>query len=216
MQGNLARLSSRRDRRFLSAALLVLPFICGVVIAQETDLDPNRIFTTDLRGKRVAGAPHSEKLRYADGTLVILYREGGYAEVPASFIKTNGKSSIGLNLNEGFIVRLGTWSRTEDDVLIRTQSREVVREKIIQKESCQTTANGRVCSPVPETALPGPLLTNTCRLEHPSSTHIADAIVCRGLIVFHPGHTIDLSDFSSIVRQIVERQKSEPKPSTRQ
>jgi hypothetical protein len=118
-------------------------------------------------------------------------------------------------LNEGFIVRLGTWSRTEDDVLIRSVSREVVREKMIRKESCQTTANGQVCSPVPEALLPGPLMTNTCRLEHPSSTHIADAIVCTGLTVFHPQHAIDLSDFPAIVRQIVEQQKGEPKASPR-
>jgi hypothetical protein len=112
-------------------------------------------------------------------------------------------------------VRLGTWYRTEDDVLIRTVSREVVREKIVPTESCQATASGRICSPVPKASLPGPLLTNTCRLEHPSATHIADAIVCSGLTVFHPQYAIDLSDFPSIVRQIVERQKSEAKSSLR-
>jgi hypothetical protein len=195
----------------------MLPFLLvgGAVLAQETDLDPNRVFTTELHWERVAGAPHGEKLRYADGTLVILYLEGTYAEVTASFIKTGGKIPVGLNLNEGFIVRLGTWSRTEDEVLIRTVSREVVREKIIRKKSCQTTANGQVCSPVPAAPLPGPLMTNTCRLEHPSSTHIADAIVCSGLTVFHPQHAMDLSDFPSIVRWLVEKQKSEPKVSSR-
>ena len=204
-----------RSRRSLIAAILTFLSVCGAASAQETDLDPNRVFTTDLHWERVAGAPRSEKLRYAYGTLVILYLEGTYAEVTASFIKTGGKVPVGLNLNEGFIVRLGTWSRTEEDVLIRTVSREVVREKIVQKESCQAAASGRVCSPMPEALLPGPLLTNTCRLEHPSATHIADAIVCSGLTVFHPQHAIDLSDFPSIVRQIVEKQKSEPKDSPR-
>ena len=130
-------------------------------------------------------------------------------------LKPKGKLPVGLNLNDGFIVRLGTWSRTEDDVLIRTQSREVVREKIIRIDTCQTTTNGKVCSPVPEAALPGPLMTNTCRLEQPSSTHIADAIVCSGLTVFHPQHAIDLSDFPSIVQHLVEAQKSGFKPATR-
>jgi hypothetical protein len=204
-----------RCQRLIAAVMLTLLLVCGAAAAQETDLDPNRVFTTDLHWERVAGAPHSEKLRYAYGTLVILYREGVYAEVTASFIKTNSKVPVGLNLNEGFIVHLGTWSRTEDDVLIRLQSREVVREKIVRKESCQTIANGPVCSPVPEAALPGPLLTNTCRLEHPSATHIADAIVCTGLTVFHLQHAIDLSDFPLIVRQIIEKQKNELKPSTR-
>lgn len=198
---------------FLLVAVFASLSNCIAAGGQETDLDPNRVFTTDLHWARVAGAPHSEKLRYADGTLIILYLDRVYAEVTASFIKTNSKLPVGLNLNEGFIVRLGTWSRTEDDVLIHTQSREVVREKIVRKESCRTTANGQVCSPVTEAPLPGPLVTNTCRLEHPSTTHIADAIVCTGLTVFHPQHAINLSGFPSIVRQIVEKQKSEPKSS---
>jgi hypothetical protein len=202
----------------LSLLVAVFAFLSnGVAVrAQETAVDPNRVFTTDLRWTRVAGAPHSEKLRYAGGTLIILYLDGMYAEVTASFIKTSGKFPVGLNLNDGFIVRLGTWSRTEDDVLIRIQSREVMREKIVRKEICQTTANGKVCSPVPEVVLPGPLMTNTCRLEHPSSTHIADAIVCTGLTVFHPQHAIDLSDFPSIVHHLVEAQKAKPEPSTHQ
>jgi hypothetical protein len=194
--------------------LLALLSVSRTAVAQEPDLDPNRVFTTDLHWERVVGAPHGQKLRYANGTLVILYREGVYAEVKGSFIKTNGKRPVGLNLNEGFIVRLGTWSRTEDEVLIRTESREVVREKMIQEERCQMTANGRVCSPMPEAALPGPVMTNTCRLEHPSSTHIADAIVCSGLTVFHPQHAIALNDFPSIVHHLLEAQHSGANSST--
>jgi hypothetical protein len=214
MNETLTRVCTVKCRPFLLVAVLGLQLV-GDAVAQGTDVDPNRVFTTDLRWERVAGAPHSEKLRYANGTLVILYLDGVYAEVPASFIKTNSKLPVGLNLNDGYIVRLGTWSRTEDDVLIRTQSREVAREKMIRKETCQTTTNGKVCSPVPEAALPGPLMTNTCRLEHPSTTHIADAIVCSGLTVFHPQHAIDLSDFPSIVQHLVEAQKSGSKPATR-
>jgi hypothetical protein len=194
----------------------VVALLLRGALAQETGVDPNRVFTSDLRWERVVGAPHGDKLRYANGTLVILYLDGVYAEVTASFIKTNSKLPVGLNLNEGYSVRLGTWSRTEDDVLLRIQSREVVRQTIIQKATCQTTADGPVCSPVPEAALPGPLTTNTCRLERPSSTHIADAIVCTGLTMFHPQHAIDLSNFPSIVRRLVETQKSEPRASTPQ
>ena len=196
--------------------MITFLLVCGAAAsAQETDLDPNRIFTTELHWEKVSGAPHGEKLQYADGTLVILYLDGTYAEVTGSFLKTGGKVPVGLNLNEGFIVRIGTWSRTEDEVLIRTVSREVVREKIIPIESCRTGASGKVCTPVPKPPLPGPLMANTCRLEHPSTTHIADAIVCTGLTVFHPQHAIDLRDFPSMVRQLVEKQKSEPKSSTR-
>ncbi len=198
-------------RAFLVA---VVALLLRGALAQEMGVDPNRVFASDLRWERVVGAPHSEKLRYANGTLVILYLDGVYAEVTASFIKTNSKLPVGLNLNEGYSVRLGTWSRTEDDVLVRIQSREVVRQTIIQKATCQTTADGPVCSPVPEAALPGPLTTNTCRLERPSPTHIADAIVCTGLTVYHPQHAIDLSNFPSIVHRLVEAQKSGSRPST--
>jgi len=211
MHETLTRVIRGNRRPFLLVAVLALLLFRGAA-AQQTDVDPIRVFATDLRWERVSGTPNSEKLRYADGTLVILYLDGVYAEVTASFIKTNSKLPVGLNLNEGFIVRLGTWSRTEDDVLIHTQSREVVREKIVQKETCQMTTSGRACSPAPEGALPGPLVTNTCRLEHPSSTHIADAIVCSGLTVFHPQHAIDLGDFPSIVHHLVEAQRSEFKP----
>jgi hypothetical protein len=209
MYETLTRVSSVNRRFSLFVAVLAL-FLVRSALCQETDVDPDRVFTTDLRWERVAGALHSEKLRYAHGTLVILYLDGVYAELKASFIKTSGKSPFGLNLNDGYIVRLGTWSRTDDEVLIRTQSREVIREEIVQK-----TPTGQVNSPVPKGALPGPLTANTCRLEHPSTTHIADAIVCTGLTVFHPHHAINLSDFPSIVRRIVERQNSEAKPSTR-
>ncbi|WP_260736113.1 hypothetical protein [Tunturiibacter lichenicola] len=87
----------------------VLSFLCvGGVAAQEASVDPDRVFATDLHWGRLAGAPHSDKDRYADGTLVILYLDGSYAEVTASFTKTNGKTPIGLNLNNGVVVHLGT------------------------------------------------------------------------------------------------------------
>lgn len=190
--------------------------VCGTTAAQETDLDPNRIFTTDLHWDRVVGAPRSETLRQADGTLMILYREGLYAEVTASFTKNGNKVPIDLNLNQAFVVHLGTWNRTEDDTLIHIQSREVMRYKITQNEVCRTAENGTACSPTPELTLPGPVLRNTCRLERPSSTHIADAIVCTGLTVFHSHRAMDLAEFPSIVRGLVQKQKSETKPAIKQ
>ncbi len=199
--------------RISLVGLLALILAGRVVTAQELDPDPNRVFVTPLKWERAAGAPHSEGLRYAYGTLVILYLEGVYVEVTATFIKTDGKHPIGLNLNEGFIVRLGTWSRTEDDVLIRVQSREVKREKQMQILHCERGAGDSACHPVPEDPLPGPLKTRTCRLERASSTHIADTIVCEGLVVDHAQKKIDLSDFPSIVRQLVDAEKRQAKAS---
>ena len=94
-----------RRRRYLTTAMLTLLLVSGIMAAQETDLDPNRVFTTELHWERVAEAPRGDKV--AHGTLVILYLDGTYAEVRASFIKTGSKVPVGLNLNEGFIVRLG-------------------------------------------------------------------------------------------------------------
>jgi hypothetical protein len=39
--------------------------------------------------------------------LIIFYLEGVYAEVRASFTRMSPKEPIGLNLNEGFVIRLG-------------------------------------------------------------------------------------------------------------
>lgn len=173
---------------------------------QQLDPDPNRIFTTSLKWERISGAPHSEKERVAEGTLVIFYLEGVYAEVSASFIKTERNQPIGLNLNEGFIVRLGTWSRTDDDQLIRTESREVIRDKLVRVEACNKVGEKQTCAPLPEKHLPGPVSFRTCRLERPSSIHIADAVVCTGgLTVFPSQSQIHLSDFPEIVRRLVKQ-----------
>lgn len=193
--------------RLVSFGLLFSLLVCGGACAQELDADSDRVFVTPLKWERVAGAPHNEKLRYADGTLAILYLEGVYAEVTASFIKTNEKQPVGLNLNEAFIIRLGKWSRTDDESLIRIESREVFREKQVRMLSCKEDSSGRVCAPAPETPLPGPLISHTCRLERQSLTHIAGAIVCTGgLIVAHPQKPIRLADFPDIVRRLVAQQ----------
>jgi hypothetical protein len=211
----LALVRRAGGRVSLCFAGVVLLSISASACAQETDLDPARVFVTVLHWQRAAGPSHGEGLRYADGTLVIFYREGVYAEVATSFTKTGSKLPIVLNLTEGSVVRLGTWSRTEDDVLIHVVSREVARGGTIPKGRCQETTNDRICPTGPEAASPGPSLPNTCRLEHPSTKHIADAIVCNGLTVFHPQRPIDLGDFPSVVHQLCREQKSEPKSSAR-
>jgi hypothetical protein len=201
--------------RILNMVVVALLSFAHTMFAQELDPDPNRIFVTPLKWERVAGAPHNEKLRYAHGTLAIFYLEGVYAEVSASFIRSGGNHPIGLNLNEGFIVRLGTWKRLEDSEMVRVESREVVREKLVRMMDCQMTSSGRVCSPPAEPPLPGPLTTRTCQLERPSSIHIAETVVCRDLVVDHPKKALDLSDFPSIVRQLVSAQKKDDSTSTR-
>jgi hypothetical protein len=198
--------------RVLLVVALVLLSVGRAALAQELDPDPNRVLVTPLKWEKVAGAPQNEKVAY--GTLTIFYLEGVYAEVTASFIKNGGKQPIELNLNEGFSIRLGTWNRTEDELLIHVQSRVVMRDKMVRELICKTPGVDSTCQPVPEDSLPGPLKTHTCRLERPSSTHIADTIVCESLVVDHAQKKIDLSDFPSIVRQLVAVQKKESSAST--
>ena len=159
------------------------------VFAQELDPDPDRIFVTSLKWTSVRGV-QGENLRSARGTLAILYAEGVYAEVTAPFVESGAKQ-VRLNLKDGFVVRFGTWNRVEDSDLIRIESRETVY------------------SPEGESNSEGPLTVRTCRLERPSSTHIADTIVCNGLIVDHAQKPIELSGFPSIVRQLIAAEKKE-------
>ena len=188
------------------SSLACIALLTVVTSGQQLDPDPNRIFTTPLEWERINGAPRSDKTRVAEGTLVILYLEGVYAEISASFVRTERDQPIDLNLKDGFIVRLGAWSRTDDDQLIRTESREVIRDKQLRMESCNKVGGKQICSPLQEKPLPVPVSYRTCRLEHPSSIHIADAIVCTGgLNVFHSQSQIRLSDFPDIVRQLVKQ-----------
>jgi hypothetical protein len=89
-----------------------------------------------LKWERIGGAPHSVKKRVASATLAILYVEGTYAEVSGS-IWMDSKQSLSLDLNSGFILRVGTWSRTDDDQLIRIEHRDVLEDKIIPMLSCK-------------------------------------------------------------------------------
>ena len=172
--------------------VFALLWVGRTAFAQELDADPNRIFVTPLKWKSVAGGSRDKS---ANGTLAILYAEGVYAEVTGAFVKRGGKQQIGLNLKDGFVVRLGTWNRIEDSDLIRVESQETLR------------------SPEEESKLDGPLTVRTCRLELPSPVHIADAIVCKDLMVVRPQSTIDLSGFPSIVRHLVEAKKNGHEPS---
>jgi len=198
------------SRAFLGAAILVR-LALGIAHAQELDADPDRVFVSALKWERLAGAPRIEKVRHARGTLVILYREGIYAEVAASFLRKNERLPAGLNLHESFVVRLGNWSRTDDDELIRVESRAVLRNEQRQKVEGEAVTVPGSSSPSAQGPLPGPVTNHTCRLEMPSATHLADTIVCSGgLTVDHPQRPIGLGDFPSLVRRMVASQKIVP------
>jgi len=194
------RALSMRFTKLLPVLICVsLPVLAAS--GQTLDPDPDRIFISPLKWERLGGAPRSVKERCAYGTLTIFYLEGVYAEVSASFTRMSPKEPIGVNLNEGFVIRLGTWSRTYDEQLIRIEAKEVSRDNIIRPATCETVAGKQVCTPEPGELLPGPLKYSTCHLEAPSTVHIADTIVCQGLTVSHLRERIDLANFTDIVRR---------------
>ena len=196
----------------MKIAKLLLYLVCVSLSAadgsgQKLDPDPDRIFVTPLKWERIGGVPRSVKERVAYGKLSIFYLEGVYAEVRGWFIRKSAKQPIGLNLNEGFVIRLGTWSRTDDEQLIRIEARDVFRDKIVGPLKCEVVAGERDCVSVPENPLPGPMKYSTCRLERPSTVHIAETIVCTGgLTVSHLKERMDLADFPEIVRKLVSQE----------
>ena len=71
--------------RALLCAAILLRLGISMASAQELETDPDRVFITPLRWERVEGV--SGAMRQAHGTVVILYREGIYAEVAGSFTR---------------------------------------------------------------------------------------------------------------------------------
>jgi len=183
---------------FACLVALLAPY---AATAQKLTPDPDRIFVTSLKWERVGGAPRSVKTRVADATLAILYVDGTYAEVSASILKTP-KHPLSLDLNSGFILRVGKWSRTDDDQLIRIEQQDVLRDKVVLKLSCKD--GDGACSSSAETPLPGPVVTRTCRLERPSSTHIADGFLCSDKTeMHHLQELIALDDLPQMVESAI-------------
>ncbi|WP_142988418.1 hypothetical protein [Granulicella rosea] len=178
-------------KTFLCFGLL----LASAARAQEPKVDPNRVFTTQLHWERVGGAPRSATDRWASGSLAILYRDGTYAAVTASFRRIAKDAPISLSLNEGYVIRLGTWTKTDDN-MIRIESREVARDAVVQRAGDA------------EAPLPGPVSARTCRLDKPSVEHLSDAIHCNGgngLTLTPPDAPVDLNDLPRIVDALVKK-----------
>jgi hypothetical protein len=89
--------------------------------------------------------------------------------------------------------------------MIRIESREVLREKMVQRVVC--APKGQNCHPVPEAPLPGPTTARTCRLDKPSVEHLSDTLHCNGgagLTLLHPTDPVDLADFPQIVQALMK------------
>ncbi len=160
-----------------------------------TPIDPNWVYTTPLRWVHaVPAAGIDERTSYA--TILVLYPTGQYAEVAAALLEHGREKSVTLSNSDGLILRAGTWSRTDEQV-IRIQARELFRSTR-SPERIKCEPGGTNCTPLKH-PLPGPVVTETCAIKGTSDTHIASAIHCRRLAVFPLRINLSLADLEALV-----------------
>ena len=128
-------------KRHAGAVLAVVLFGLSVCAAGEDKVvDPARVFVTPLRWEREARASRNETLRYSYGSLSVLYLDGTYAQVSAPFTRASGKDPIELDLSEGFVLRLGTWSRVDPSVDCRQPVARISRQAQRHTIACGAVA----------------------------------------------------------------------------
>jgi hypothetical protein len=148
-------------------AFLVLIACCPAGIAQEKTIDPDWVYVSSLTWKHVKDALKSQGHQGAFAEIVVLYPDGEYAEVGSWLVRANRKSAPAIAPGEGFIIRMGRWTRIDDD-LVRLENREVLREKVVEEAGSHASAP-----------------TNyTCKLERMGrDRHLAGTILCADQIL---------------------------------
>jgi hypothetical protein len=143
-------------------ALLVLSAFCCAGVAQEQSIDPDWVYVAPLTWKHDKGATKSQSHDAAFTEIAVLYPDGEYAEVGAWLVRADRRSAPAIGREKGFVIRMGRWTRIDDN-LVRLESREVLREKIVAE---------------PASSVPVP--TNyTCKLERMGrDRHLAGTILC--------------------------------------
>ncbi len=160
----------------LAAAAWLLLAVAGAA-AQAGPIDPNWVYVTPVKWLH---APKGIDERQGFAQVLVLYPEGQFVEVRASLIQMDKTKAVGFSAGDGILLRAGTWSRTDDHV-IRIHSRDTVAdEHDVGVRRCDVT--GKTCDYVPR-PIPGPWMDETCGLEGPPGTHLAQTIRCKRLIV---------------------------------
>jgi len=151
--------------RFL--APLVLGASCCVALAQEQTIDPDWVYVAPLTWKHDKSATKSQSHDAAFAEIAVLYPDGEYAQVGAWLVRADRRSAPAISREKGFVIRMGRWTRIDED-LVRLESRESLREKIVAE---------------PAGSVPPP--TNyTCKLERMGRDHhLAGTILCADQIL---------------------------------
>jgi hypothetical protein len=188
--------------------LILSLFLCFALQPPSPDkprlpIDPNWIYTNSLHW---AHAPRGIHERSAPANVAVLYPDGQYFEVIAYLIGYDDKiRPINFSAGDGVILRAGTWSRTDED-MIRIHSREVWWDDHVIKHIPRCSDLDRqTCSP-PD-PMPGPYDTDTCRLEGRSATHLAAALHCKRLILIPLRLTLDQDELKQYAAQASDAER---------
>ncbi len=165
----------------------LMPLVCLQIMVSAAKppkgpIESTWIYTTPIHWQH---APHGIHERTASATIVVLYPEGGYLEVASGLIEQSDKS-VTFSNGDDFIVRRGTWSRTDENAIRVTARDEFWDDKDLAH---LPKAAGET-----EEQRPGPHVVDTCALEGTSTIHLAKKIHCHRLILTPAELRIDLSE----------------------
>jgi hypothetical protein len=159
----------------------------------DTSVDLNWVYTTPTHWKH---APRGIDESWSFANLAILYPEGQYLEISASLLKRDKSQSVAVSNGDGLLLRTGTWSRTEEQV-IRVHSHEVFwSTETVAKYKCDPSRKCEFQEPHAE-----PFTTDTCGLEGHSATHLAAAIHCNRVLLAPAKLNLDLTQLHSLAEE---------------
>lgn len=161
--------------------------------AQQGPIDPNWVYITPVHWKH---APRGINESWSFADVAILYPEGQYLEISAALIKRDKDKSVGVSNGDGLLLRTGTWSRTDEQV-IRIHSREVFwSTETVSKYKCDQSKNCKFEEPHPE-----PFSMDTCGFEGRSPTHLAQAIRCKRIALTPARLNLDLIQLQTLATE---------------
>ena len=186
---------------------LVWALMCGLLgvgagAQARTPIEGNWVYVSGLSWRPVEVPLGSEKQRGTPATIAIFYPDGAYVEVVATLLTPGKHMHVRFSASDGLLMRVGTWSRTDDRV-IRIASREVFHDdKIEPRVRCSLTASGKDC--VPTRPMPaGPLVTETCGFVVGDAAHFASEVRCRRYALSPLGIDLSLADLETLAADVM-------------
>jgi hypothetical protein len=177
-------------------AFVVLSVCCSAGAAQEQTIDPDWVYVSSLTWKHVNDTVKSQGHQSAFAEIVVLYPDGEYVEVASLLVRANRKNPPAIAPGEGFIIRMGRWTRIDDD-LVRLESKEVLREKVVEKAGSHTSTP-----------------TNyNCKLERMGrDRHLAGTILCADKILTP---LLALESYGQLRQLVQDGRNAQKAPSSR-